>query len=220
MRSIETRPGEPGRDWSRSHATGCSWHQRSANTRRTCSAPAPARRGQTTVGSSTGARPSAPCRRPPTCWAWRSLTNEPTASSGSGSRRSLARRRASRSSTTGTRSACAPLAPTASRSIGVRVDANRLQDAFPFGRADGAWLERYLTSGLAHASATLGIAEAAHATVTRSGPGPSLAPSKGSASGHGRCRQRGRTRRRCGQRCRPQPTASTSTASASNAARR
>jgi alkylation response protein AidB-like acyl-CoA dehydrogenase len=53
---------------------------------------------------------------------------------------------------------------------GVRIEANRLQDAFPFGRADGAWLERYLTSGLAHASATLGIAEAAHATVTSSGP--------------------------------------------------
>jgi alkylation response protein AidB-like acyl-CoA dehydrogenase len=53
---------------------------------------------------------------------------------------------------------------------GVRIEANRLQDAFPYGRADGAWLERYLTSGLAHASATLGIAEAAHATVTRSGP--------------------------------------------------
>ena len=52
----------------------------------------------------------------------------------------------------------------------VRVGPNQLQDAFPFGRPDSAWLERYLTSGLAHASATLGIAEAAHAIVTRSGP--------------------------------------------------
>jgi alkylation response protein AidB-like acyl-CoA dehydrogenase len=52
----------------------------------------------------------------------------------------------------------------------VRVGSNQLQDAFPFGRPDAAWLERYLTSGLAHASATLGIAEAAHATVTRSDP--------------------------------------------------
>ena len=52
----------------------------------------------------------------------------------------------------------------------VCVDANQLQDAFAFGQADSAWLERYLTSGLAHASATLGVAEAAHATATRTGP--------------------------------------------------
>jgi alkylation response protein AidB-like acyl-CoA dehydrogenase len=49
---------------------------------------------------------------------------------------------------------------------GVRVAPEQVQDAFPFGRADRAWLDRYLTSGLAHASATLGIAEAAHARIT------------------------------------------------------
>lgn len=48
---------------------------------------------------------------------------------------------------------------------GVRVDASQLQDALSYGRADRAWLERYLTSGLGHASASLGIAEAAHARV-------------------------------------------------------
>jgi alkylation response protein AidB-like acyl-CoA dehydrogenase len=52
----------------------------------------------------------------------------------------------------------------------VRVDSNQLQDAFPFGHADRSWLDRYLTSGLGHAAAGLGIAEAAHATVTSAGP--------------------------------------------------
>ena len=48
----------------------------------------------------------------------------------------------------------------------VRITAEQLQDALPFGRADRAWLDRYLTSGLGHASATLGIAESAHARTT------------------------------------------------------
>lgn len=50
----------------------------------------------------------------------------------------------------------------------VRIDATQLQDALAYGRADRAWLERYLTSGLAHAATTLGIAESAHARVTSS----------------------------------------------------
>ena len=48
----------------------------------------------------------------------------------------------------------------------VRIADAQLQDALAYGRADRAWLERYLTSGLAHASASLGIAESAHARVT------------------------------------------------------
>lgn len=51
---------------------------------------------------------------------------------------------------------------------GVRIAVEQLQDALPFGRADRAWLDRYLTSGLGHASATLGIAESAHARITTS----------------------------------------------------
>lgn len=45
---------------------------------------------------------------------------------------------------------------------GVRVPAGALREALPVGEWDGRALERFLFSGLMHASASFGIAEAAH----------------------------------------------------------
>ena len=49
---------------------------------------------------------------------------------------------------------------------GVRIGGHDLSDSHPTGEASAAGLDRFLTSGLFHASATLGIAEAAHRQVT------------------------------------------------------
>ena len=47
----------------------------------------------------------------------------------------------------------------------VRVDANGLRDGFPAGTYSAALLDRYLVAGAFHAAASLGIAEAAHASI-------------------------------------------------------
>ena len=73
--------------------------------------------------------------------------------------------RASRSSATGTRSACAPPAATRSRFDGVELPPAALRGGFAVGDA-AAFMDRNLSAGLFHASASLGIAEAAVATAT------------------------------------------------------
>ena len=80
--------------------------------------------------------------------------------------RSRPARPASRSTTTGTRSACAPPAATPSPSTASSCRRPRCAAASP-SATRRAYLDRNLASGLFHASASLGIAEAAFARVAR-----------------------------------------------------
>lgn len=57
---------------------------------------------------------------------------------------------------------------------GVQIGRGELSDSHPAGVASVAGLNRYVTSGLFHASATLGIAESAHLQVL-GGPAPMVA---------------------------------------------
>lgn len=65
---------------------------------------------------------------------------------------------------------------------GVRIARHELSDSHPAGETSAAGLDRFLTSGLFHASATLGIAEEAHRQVTDV-----------DAAGRGRLAERGRS---------------------------
>ena len=102
------------------------------------------------------------CRRRPL--HRRHLHRRPTVASGTATRWSRARRRASSSTTTGTRSACAPRAATRSRSRTCGSRSRRCAAASRSATRSSTW-SGTSNAGLFHAAAALGIAESAHASV-------------------------------------------------------
>ena len=117
----------------------------------------------TAAGASTATRSSARCRRRRpsllTVGALRRRRRRRALRLRRGPRR---RARRDASTTTGTRSACAPRAATRSPSTASSCRPRALRGGFPAGEPV-PYLERNLPSGLFHASASLGIAEAAFA---------------------------------------------------------
>ena len=71
---------------------------------------------------------------------------------------------------------------------GVRLGPDGVSDSHPAGEPSASGLDRYLTSGLFHAAATLGIAEAAHLLLVGDGTGSSADRRARLAAG-GRTRQ-------------------------------